>query len=1117
MTHRSGARLTCLLGLLALLILGLGSVQPAEPSAEGVEFFEKKIRPLLVEKCVKCHGPDKQKGGLRLDSKLGLYKGGDNGKVVVPGDAERSLLVKAVRYQDEPRMPPKSKLPETAIANLASWVKMGAPWPEDKATVVTKNNFNIEERKKHWCWQPVRPLLPPEVGRKDWPLSPIDAFLLAKLEAKNLAPAPAADKRTLIRRVTFDLTGLPPAPEEIDAFLLDEAPDAFARVVDRLLASPRYGERWARHWLDLVRYGESRGHEFDYIIPNAYQYRDYVIRALNADVPYRQFVTEHVAGDLLDQPRLHPSDGYNESILGTGFWFLGEEVHSPVDIRQDEADRFDNRIDVMTKTFLGLTVSCARCHDHKFDAISTKDYYSLFGFLESSGYRLVRFDSREHNQRVARDLWQLRQRDRGPLQKVLAEALRPGVERMADYLLAAREATAADPRKLDALAADRKLDPALLAKWVSQISTAARDENDPLHAWGKVAPRDADGKQLTDLLRPPVESGRKRQADADNALKGVDVVIDYAKPSDWLPDDVSFGPGPVRSGDLRFGNDPSRPVLGFHERAAAVKDPTWDGLRLAPGSEIEPGGVGRMERPGRTLRTPSFTLTGGKAFYLVRGTGIAYAAVGQHVMINGPLHARLVLNFKTGERFQWVVHDLTPYQGQRLHIEFTGADGSDFGVAMVAQGTNGPGVVDPPNRQVLRLLESDAAASPEQLAAGYRQMLLETVEQLATDRINRSADAARLANWLVQKRDLFMDEAGSRRLAEVAAPLLEAQKKLTDQIKRDSHLAPAMLDGNGVDDQVFIRGSPKALGVPAPRRFLEALAGDTPLSVPHGSGRLELARQMIDPVRNPLIARVMVNRLWHHLFGRGLVTSVDNFGVLGEKPTHPELLDYLADRFVQDGWSVKKMVRLLVLSRAYQMESKTNAEADAADPENLLLHRMRIRRLEGEAIRDAMLAISGRLNEKMYGPSVPVHLNAFQDGRGKPASGPLDGDGRRSLYLAVRRNFLSSFLLAFDTPIPFSTVGRRTVSNVPAQALILMNDPFVHSQAETWAKRVRSQAGTAQERVEHLYQSAYGRPPRAQELAAALAFVAESKADEARAWADLCHVLFNAKEFIFLE
>ncbi|MBI1913356.1 MAG: DUF1553 domain-containing protein, partial [Planctomycetes bacterium] len=306
-----------------------------------------------------------------------------------------------------------------------------------------------------------------------------------------------------------------------------------------------------------------------------------------------------------------------------------------------------------------------------------------------------------------------------------------------------------------------------------------------------------------------------------------------------------------------------------------------------------------------------------------------------------------------------------------------------------------------------------------------------------------------------------------------------------------------------------------------PRRFLEALASVEGVSA-CGSGRLELARQMTDPARNPFVARVLVNRVWHHLFGRGLVGSVDNFGVLGEAPTHPELLDYLAERFVREGWSVKKLIRELVLSSAYRMSSHHGGKAEQIDPQNLLLHRIRVRRLEGEAIRDSILTISGRLDSRMYGKSVPVHLTPFQDGRGRPASGPLDGDGRRSVYLAVRRNFLSSFLLAFDTPIPFSTVGRRTVSNVPAQALILMNDPFVHQQAEQWAKRVLAQDGTARERITGMYLSAFARPPLDAEVRSCLRFLVRQAGvsgslDDPTVWTDLAHVLFNVKEFIFLE
>ncbi|MGH7226656.1 MAG: DUF1549 domain-containing protein, partial [Gemmataceae bacterium] len=369
-----------------------------------------------------------------------------------------------------------------------AWVRMGAPWPKQPnaaTTATSKSAFDLGQRKRaHWAWQPIRPYNPPSVRDRDWPRQPLDCFIRAKLQDKGLSPAKPADKRTLLRRLYFDIIGLPPTPEETTSFLGDDSADAVEKVVDRLLDSPHFGERWGRHWLDLVRYAETRGHEFDYPIPNAYQYRDYVIRALNADVPYDQFVLEHLAGDLLAKPRLHPREGFNESILGTGFWFLGEEVHSPVDIRQDQADRFDNKVDVLSKAFLGLTVACARCHDHKFDAISTKDYYALFGFLESSHYRLARFDSMEHNRAVASELWEMRRKGRGKIQKALAKALRPGVERLADYLLAAREAMRAPaeaPARLAEIANAHKLDAVILGRWVKHVKAAAREESDPLH------------------------------------------------------------------------------------------------------------------------------------------------------------------------------------------------------------------------------------------------------------------------------------------------------------------------------------------------------------------------------------------------------------------------------------------------------------------------------------------------------------------------------------------------------------------------------------------------------------------------------------------------------------
>jgi hypothetical protein len=1098
--------------LFLLLIFVLCAPTLPLRAADADEFFESKVRPVLVQHCYRCHSGQAKKlrGGLRLDSREAMLIGGDTGPALTPGQPDKSRFIEAVTYRNvELQMPPRGKLPDGVIADLTTWVKMGAPWPKQSAsaeTSSTKSTFDLNERKRaHWAWQPIRPQDLPRVRDRNWPRDPLDHFILAKLEDRGLSPAPPADKRTLLRRLYFDLIGLPPTPEETEAFLRDASPDAVEKVVERLLGSPHFGERWGRHWLDLVRYAETRGHEFDYTIPNAYQYRDYVIRALNADLPYNQFVLEHLAGDLLPKPRLNPQQGFNESILATGFWFFGEEVHSPVDIRQDQADRFDNKVDVLSKTFLGLTVACARCHDHKFDAISTKDYYALFGFLQSSHYRLARFDSMEHNRRVAAELWELRQNSRTKIQKALAEALRPGVERVADYLLAARQATLAHANassRLSEIANMHRLDVPILGQWITHLATAAQAENDPLHMWAQ-----ADGVAAAKVRRDSQESKQVKS--------GVQIILDYAhcKPTDWRTDGFAFGPGPVRPGDLHIEGDAAKPVLRFCEYAAAEKDAVWDVLKTAPDAQNDPGALGSVVRAGRTLYTPTFPLTTGKIFYLVKGSGFVYAAVGSHITIAGPLHGQLVRTVNTGENFQWIAHDLSAYPGQRVHLEFTPTGSAPFAVAQIVQGKEPPALErGKQTRNVKAGLPADADA-PEVLARSYQRLFLDTLDALAADRLINSPDAAehaRLLNWMIAHAALFgcISPASN----EARAFLLE-QSKVTARIQKESRLCVALIDGSGEDEYVFIRGSHKARGPTVPRRFLEALSGPAPLVTGHGSGRLQLAQQMVDPVLNPFLPRVLVNRVWHHLFGRGIVASTDNFGVLGERPTHPELLDYLANRFIKEGWSLKKLLRALVLSSTYRMASQTNDAADRVDPGNLFLHRMRRRRLEGEAIRDAMLRISGRLDRSMYGPSVLVHLTAFQEGRGRPASGPLDGDGRRSIYLAVRRNFLSPFLLAFDTPSPFSTVGRRNVSNVPAQALILLNDPFVHQQAQLWAQRILAQSASTRERIIRMYESAFTRPPTETELAACLDFLTR---DDPAAWADLAHVLFNVKEFIFI-
>jgi hypothetical protein len=1128
----------------ALWMLACSVMMPGRLAADGtpsfdtsaLEFFETKVRPLLVEQCYQCHSSQakKLKGGLLLESREALLKGGDSGPAIVPGQPDKSRLIEAVSYQHvELRMPPKGKLSASAIADLASWVKMGAPWPSEKGAgrpTAVKEEFDLQKRKQqHWAWRPIQPHAPPAVRDGTWPRNPIDAFILARLEAQGLKPASRAAKRTLIRRVYFDLAGLPPTPAEVEAFLADQSPNAFEVIVDRLLAAPHFGERWGRHWLDLVRYAESRGHEYDYVAPNAYQYRDYVIRALNADLPYNEFVTEHIAGDLLPTPRLHPTAGFNESILGTGFWFLGEWVHSPVDVRQDEADRFDNMIDVMMKTFQGLTIGCARCHDHKFDAISTKDYYALTGFLQSSSYRLARFDTMEQHRRIAEQLHQLRERSRPALQRAMAEAMRPIVDHVADYLMAAREVAGQMPEFFRETARLRRVDPEIVKRWVAYLNRAANNQQDLFHPWAKVAmDRETDGpKQFAASLKPLRDDRRERETRTDAGWKDVEVVIDYGRIStkDWMPDGAAFGLGPVKRGESRLGSDPHWPIVRIEDRGAAVFDRTWDRLKDAPGCEHDPGKVATLSRPGRTLQTPTFSLTTGKLFYLVRGLGHAYTSVHSHILINGPLHGQLVEPIKTGSEYQWVAHDLTPYRGQRVHVEFVPFPASDFAVAMVVQADKPPTPVEGSDRLLQEML--DQSNSLTSLASGYQRLLSDVIRRFAADELvgrKDGADHAALMNWVLDHAELFgaRQEPANEQISAAAASFFAAQSNLVSQIRWESRLAMAMLDGNGQDENVFIRGSPKNLGEMVPRRFLEALVGTKRTATVHRSGRLELAKQMTDPALNPFLTRVMVNRVWHHLFGRSIVGSVDNFGVMGEPPTHPELLDFLATQFVEQGWSVKALIRSMVLSQTYAMSSQPDEKSDQADPQNLLCHRMRPRRLEGEAIRDAMLAVSGRLEPRLYGPSVPVYLTPFLDGRGRPQSGPLDGGGRRSLYLSVRRNFLSPLLLTFDAPIPFATVGRRTVSNVPAQALILLNDPFVHQEAENWARRILSLTGTPEERIARMYQSAFTRVPADDETAACVEFLKQQTSrygdtmESLNPWTALAHVLFNVKEFIFV-
>ena len=891
------------------------------------------------------------------------------------------------------------------------------------------SEFAFKEYKDRlpWIWEaPVRKA-PPSVKAKAWPADEIDQFILAALEKSNMSPAAPANDRHWFRRINFAITGLPPKTSATQAFLSDKSPERRRRAVQLLLDSPHYGERWARHWMDLVRYAESRGHESDYGIANAWRYRDYLVRAFNSDVPYDQFVVEHLAGDLLDQPRVHPETQANESILGTGWPFLGEEVHSPVDIRQDECDRTDNKIDVLSKTFLGLTVACARCHDHMFDAIYQKDYYALSGFVASSSYRQVRYESMEVNRAQARKLAALRKEMASP---VLKNFMREAAPRFAEL-----------------------------------------------------------SKQATFRVPGPLTLKSEE-------AKNVRVIADYTRPgaTPWIADGPSFGHGVSAEGDLLLGSEADAPGLRIAPYGAARRDPFWNGLKIVD-SENDSGSFNSHSRSGKMIRTPAFELKTGRLHYLIRGHAFVYAGVGQHIMVTGPLHGRLIQRPKVdGDQPRWVSHDLSRYAGLRTHIEFGAEGGSPLEVLMVVEADKPPAV----EQRQLNLTRHDLSAAWKDLEDGRIE-----------------PENLHAARWIVSQPEL--------KASQIAAPYLKKLEEIRKGVRWDSRLAVAWLDGNGVNEYNMNRGDPDQPLAPAARGLPKAF-GVTSIDA-ENSGRLELAQQIVHP-ENPLAARVMVNRIWHQLFGLGLVRTVDNFGWLGERPSHPELLDYLACEFVETHkWSVKSFIARLLLTQTYGQSSKsTEATFDTRDPNNVLLHRMPVRRLEAEAIRDSVLAVSGRLDSKVGGKPIPTYLDEFVVGRGRPGGGPLDGAGRRALYTSVRRNFLPTLMLAFDFPAPFSTKGKRDITNVPAQSLALMNDKLIYEQSKIWAQRILKEmpSSTPKERFVRMFEEAFTRPPESHEtsiLMDSLPALMELHGGDQNSpglWQDLSHSLFSMNDFIYL-
>ncbi len=873
--------------LIAVLIAcaGLSSAGVAEPTAspEALEFFEKEVRPVLAERCQGCHGSARQRAGLRLDSRAAALKGGETGPAVVPGRPDGSELVRRVTESDgSVRMPPADEgepLSPRQVEALAEWVRQGAPWPESPNA---DGDDEAARRRDHWAFRPVARPAPPAVSRADWCETPVDRFVLAGLDARGLTPSPGADRRELVRRVTYDLTGLPPTPEEVDAFVAVESPDAYERLVDRLLASPRYGERWGRHWLDVARYSDTKGYVYareERFFVHASAYRDWVVRAFNADVPYDRFVKLQLAAD-----RVAPDEAAAMGYLTLGRRFIGVTP-----------DIIDDRIDVVTRGLMGLTVGCARCHDHKYDPIPTADYYALYGVFQNSAERLVPLPNPKAGSPAAAEFLDgLKERERKLAAATAAKQAQAGGrirKRIADYLSAQRELQKFPVMGFDVIIAEDDLVPAVVRRWQAYLATA-EGNRDPVWV-------------------PWIEYSKLKDEEFSGAAGGIAKRLKAAEMNPRVA--------------AAFVTPPATPreVAERYARVFSEVDAEWQTCLAAAEGDGRPSPAGLGDPADEALRR------------------VLYGPGSPCVIPDEPIVNTETL-FDSG-----TVGELWKLQGE-------------------------------------------------------------------VDR------------WLIRSPEL--------------APHAVI---LTDR----EYATPA---------RVFRRGNPADPGAEVPPHA-PAVIGDRP-PFAKGRGRLELAEAIVDPA-NPLTARVWVNRVWAHHFGAGLVRTPSDFGLRSDPPSHPELLDRLADDFVKNGWSTKSLHRRIVLSATYRQSSHgegrgpqtaDSASSDpqaatknpqALDPENRFLWRANPRRLGYEELRDTLAAVSGRLDSRMGGKAVDQF----------PAE---DTPLRRTVYGLVDRQFVPGVMRMFDFANPDLHVPQRSETTVPQQALFALNHPFVAAQARRLASRL---------------------------------------------------------------
>jgi mono/diheme cytochrome c family protein len=873
-------------GSLALLAAAIPAFLAQSPGSVDADFFETKIRPLFAEKCYACH-TEARMGGLQLDTREHFLKGGKSGPVAVPGDPDASLLVKALRYEANPKMPPTAKLAAEQIASVEAWVKAGAVWPQDAKAALTSPPYKITaEQRAFWSFEQVKAVPPPDVKDANWARTEIDRFIAAKLEARGLHPVRRADRRTLVRRATYDLTGLPPTAEEVDTFEHDRSPDAFATVIDRLLASPRYGERWGRLWLDVARYSDDRlDSERDNPYPASFRYRDWVIQAIQNDMPYDVFVKAQIAGDQLPDREKYEA--------GLGFYALSPEMQ-------------DDRVDATTRGFLGLTVACAQCHDHKYDPIPTRDFYSLMGIFRNTDLREVPLAPKQTVDVYKEQDALIQKKERELKEYVAAQSAQLGLilaSETARYLLASGQLSS----EVTDTTAGAVLDQETLARWTKYLAETAKQ-----HPFLK----------------------------------------------DWYA------------------------ATAQDERAKAA-----------------------AEFQAQVL-----------------------AVIAEKSHVDDENHVRLGLD---------------PTRDDLSKANLVSLDRAKFGLWEDMLGDRG----------VLHYGDSRK-------------------EEAKIDRFLSGV-------WLGHLTDLRAQLAALKKGLPPAYPVLQT---IADKEKPE-------------EQHVWIRGDQNNPGDLAPPHFLTILSPAEPKPFQRGKERLELAEAIASPA-NPLTARVIVNRVWQQHFGYGLVRTPSNFGSQGDRPSHPELLDYLAGRFVREGWSLKKLHREIMLTAVYGLSDESSGRNYAEDPDNRLLWRYNRRHLDAESLRDSLLYISGKLDLQAGGPAVRLDKE----------------NNRRTVYAYISRRQLDPMLALFDFPNPNSTSEQRLQTTVPLQKLFFMNSPFVIDQSAALSARVAANASSDDQRITATYRFVLQRDPTPEERRLAHKFISGN----AGAWPEYTQVLLSSNEFTYL-